>query len=349
MPIYTDPDTGQGIFTHSMGKSMRRCPNQFRYKYIERLKPKVQGRPLREGTWMHKLLETHYKGGDWKTAHKILTAKFDKMFEEERVDMPTLPDDCYRLMQSYLWHYKNDDWEVLEVEFVVECELPNGLIYRGRIDMLVREKHTGFIYIVDHKFNARMPDPVQNILDAASGLYIWAARRMGIEVQGFIWNRVRRKAPAIPQLLKDGSRLSQKVTDYDYPTLYRALRKYGLDLEPYMDRLKYLKSLRYEPGGIQKSTFFQRQTLEKNDDMLKQIAREMLHTSRRAEEYPWDKLEYVERCPDRSCDWCNYNLLCAMELFRGHDQAMLRRQRYTLADPMEYYYDDPKEREEVGR
>lgn len=339
--LYWDPDRNGWISTHSMIKTFRRCPKQTQYKYDERLKSRREGRPLREGTWMHSLLETKYKGGDWRDTHRLLSMKFADLFDEERDEIGNLPVDCARLMRSYEWHYKHDNWKIKEVELLLETEFPDGSIYRGRIDLLVEDQFG--LWIVDHKFNAKLPSLMFRLLDSQSALYVWAARRMGIPVQGHIWNYVRRKVPTIPALLKDGSRLSEKKIDTDYPTMVNALKKYELDPTPYADKLAYLKSLRFVHGEAQRSSYFRRDVLEKSPEMLKQVAREAYHTSKRMNAYDFSKPDFVERVVDRSCEWmCNYTELCALELFGG-DPRSIRRQRYVETDPMYYYYDDPFE------
>src|SRR6478609_1788452 len=77
-------DDGKRISTHSMLKTFRRCPKQAEYKYVERLQPKIMGRPLRFGTWMHALQEAHGKGEDWREEHERLTKKWDLLFDEEK-------------------------------------------------------------------------------------------------------------------------------------------------------------------------------------------------------------------------------------------------------------------------
>src|SRR5689334_15048898 len=116
-----------------MLKTFRRCPKQTQYKYVERLKPRVQSRPLTEGTWNHRLLEIHYRGGDWEEEHERLSRQYGKLFDEEKEMLGNLPVDCKRLMDSYFWHYKRDPWKVVEVEYVIETEFPDGSIYRGRV------------------------------------------------------------------------------------------------------------------------------------------------------------------------------------------------------------------------
>lgn len=347
--LYIDDETGDVINTHSMVKTFRRCPKQTEYKYVRRLKPKALSRPLKRGTWMHSLFETHYQGGDWRETHALLTTQFNALFDEEKEDLGDLPIECKRLMLSYLWHYGlSDPWKVHEVELTLETPFPDGSMYRGRIDMLV-ENQWG-LWIVDHKTHKTLPKFDQRVLDAQSALYIWAAVRNKIPVQGFIWNYARTKAPTVPKLLKNGKALSRaKSIETDYPTLYKAIKKFNLPMEDYTDKLGALKAQRFQDGAPQNSPFFQRHILHKNDEMLKQVAREGYHTARRMNEYPWDKLGFIERVPDRSCDFmCSYKDLCMASLQFGEKspgvQNMLR-QRFTVGDPMEYYYDDKVEKE----
>jgi hypothetical protein len=335
--LYMD-ERGTPISTHSMLKTFRRCPKQAQYKYVERLKPKVLGRPLRAGTWFHALLEAYYKGEDWEAIHQRFTHKFADLFDEERERIGDLPRDMKRLMKSYLWHYKEDPWKVHDVEFLLETEFPDGTIYRAKIDLLV-ENQFG-LWIVDHKTNKKTPDLSWRLKDAQSALYIWAALKNKIPVQGHIWNYVLSKPPTMPQLLKDGSRLSKREINTDYPTLLRAIKQYGLDKADYMQWLRYLYGQRYQHGALQTSPFFQRSILEKSPAMLRQVATEAYHTSKRMHSYDFAKLEGVERVVDRSCSFsCNYEQLCTIELFGGNPQN-IRRQQFSVGDPLDYYNDD---------
>lgn len=339
--VYHDPDTGQPISTHSMLKTMRTCPRQAYYKYVLRLKPQLLGRPLRFGTWMHELLEVHYKGEDWRERHQHLSHQFSNLFDEEKERVGNLPSDCERTMKSYLWHYQEDPWTVHDVEFTLDVELPDGSIYRCKIDMLVENQYG--LWIVDHKNHKTLPDHGFRILDSQSALYIWAALKNGIPVNGHIWNYLRSKPPAIPQMLKDGSRLSKRVVDTDYPSMVKAIKNNGLDPRPYHQQLKRYKGQQYKPGELQTSPFFRRDVLEKSPRMLKQVASEAFQTHLRMHHYHWDRVNLIERNPSNSCKFmCSYLDVCTAELFTGSADLVIRS-KYKHGDPLDYYQDE-KER-----
>lgn len=346
--LYTDPETGKLISTHSMLKTHRRCPKQTQYKYVERLKPKIMGRPLRLGTWMHKLEEVKGNGGDWRAEHKRMVEEvWVPLFDEEKDEIGDLPGDTMRLMTSYEWHYENDPWIYHENEMQLETEFPDGSIYRGKVDALIENQYG--LWLVDHKWHKTLPDTNFRILDSQSALYMWAALRNGLDVQGFIWNYGRSKPPAMPVELKTGGPARWNTIDTDFPTAIAWMKEYyGAKNIPqkYRPKLRYLRSLQYQPGGMQNSAFFQRRIIEKDNAMLKQVAQEAYHTHKRMHEYPFDRPEIVERHPDRSCSFfCSYTELCTTELFTG-GRPVGWQKRFKVGDPLDYYNDEsPREQQ----
>jgi hypothetical protein len=346
--LYIDEETGKRISTHSMLKTFRRCPKQAEFKYYHRLKPRMLAKPLRRGTWVHELLEIHHNGEDWRPHHRKLTTKFNELFDEEKDYYGDMPTEIAQVMESYVWHYKDDPWKIIATEKTLEAELPDGTIYRGKVDAII-ENEFG-VFLVDHKTHKTLPDSNFRLLDAQSALYIWAARENGIKVEGFIWNYVRWKAPSVPNLLKSGVRISDSACDTDYPTMYKALRQYKSEHEQFRirpqdkDRLRYLQSLRYQPGKPQESSFFRRDVLEKDDDMLARVLTENYHTSMRMHEYNFSNPDAVERVVDRGCTFsCSYTDICTAQLRTGNIDILLK-QNYTKGDPNDYY-NDQKEQE----
>jgi hypothetical protein len=346
--LYLD-EQGRSVVTHSMVKTFRRCPQQAHYKYVRRLKPRLTSQPLKRGVWVHRLLQVHMDGDDWKAEHKRLSQQFATLLDEERDFYGDLPREIYTIMRGYFWHYKEHDWKVLDTEFVLECELPNGSMFRCKIDALVEDQYG--LWIVDHKSHKRVPGLDYRILDAQSADYLWCALRNKIPVQGHIWNYVRWKAPTFPRLVYQNTanpRLSTRAIETDYPTFVKAIRQYELDPAPYAATLKRLKAAQYRHGEMQTSPFFRRMILEKSPAMLKRVATELYHTAKRMQSYDFDQ---AERVVDRSCEFmCDYTDLCGVELWRGEQvrpkESIMRN--FNLGDPLEYYNDEDSEREKRG-
>lgn len=354
-------DGGKRVTTHSMLKTYLSCPKAGQYKYAERLKGRrltSRDQPLQRGTWVHELLQTHYEGGDWRETHDRNTRKYNTLMDEEKEALGDLPTEAARLMRSYLWHYgaNKDDplhgWNVLGAEQTFEAVWPDsedGLdIYRCRVDLLVEDEYGKII--VDHKTHKALPDMTFRILDAASPLYIWAARESGHDVRGFLWNYIKTKPPTKPELVyvgKPQERLSTKAIDTDWPTYARAIKEYGLDhtAEPYRSRLRSLKAQRWVSGNVQTSPFFRRDILEKDEDILARVVATAMKTRDRMHG-DFDDFDIVERNMGRSCSWCSFSTLCTTEMYGGNGDH-IRRKQFRVGDPLDYYHDQKETREAV--
>jgi hypothetical protein len=336
-----------------MLKAYLSCPKATQYKYAERLKSRRMSSreiPLHRGTWIHELLQAHYEGKDWKEVHALNTKRFNLLMDEERDELGDLPTECARIMRSYLWHYganKEDPmhgWDVLGAEVTLEAVWPDsedGLdIYRCRVDLLVEDEYG--LLIVDHKTHKTLPGHTFRVLDAASPLYIWAARESGYDVRGFLWNYLRTKAPTSPKMVyvgKPNERLSESAIDTDWPTYAGAIKAYGLDhtAEPYASKLRSLKAQRWKPGMPETSPFFQRSILEKDDDMIARVVATSMRTRDRMHD-DFDDFEVTERNMGRPCDWCRFKNLCTTEMYGGDGQSV-RRKEFRKGDPLDYYHD----------
>ncbi|MGE3487468.1 MAG: PD-(D/E)XK nuclease family protein [Nitrospira sp.] len=341
-------ENGTPVTTHSMIKTMRRCPRMAMYKLHDRLKPRFLGKALTTGKWMHYLLEAYYKGEDWKAVHTSLCQQFSEFFDEEKEMLGDLPTICYELMISYLWHYKNENWKVHEIEFTVQTRWPDGSIYRGKVDLLVEDDYG--LWIVDHKNHRVLPKMDYRLLDTQSPLYVWAARRgdpeSGIDpipVSGFIWNYIRTAEPSKPKWLEKSGRLSKVMGDTTYPVFVREMKR--LELDPHDEAYKPITTRlirdRYRPGETQTSAFFQRHILERDDAMLSRLAAEAFRTHRRLHSYPFHQRDAVERTPDyKGCRYaCSFTDLCQTELMGGFTGNLLR-QNFKKGDPLSYHHDD---------
>lgn len=326
------------ITTHSMLTTFARCPRMAMYKYSDRIIPRAMSRPLTMGNFFHQLLDTHYKGGDWKETHaRICEKQEEEFFEEEIRDVPR---SCIRLMNSYLWHYQLEDkygFKVLETETKYETEWPDGSVYQCLIDALV--EFDGALWVMDHKLRTTLPDHLQRLLDSQLLLYMWCLRRNGIRVKGVIWNYIRMKPPAIPKVLKNGYELSKRKIETDYVTLRRVLRENHIDDTPYTADLERMKAVYWRPHKEQRSGFFRREFMEKDDATVRRKVIEMYRTRKRMARYDFTtNRDSVERVVESSCRYrCSYSLICSTELFGGNADSVRANHYKEGGDPFAYY------------
>lgn len=134
--------------------SYHHCPYEFKLHYIECNKSKSSAM-AQFGTLMHTILEKYAKG-------ELSIFEISQYYEEhfDQVITERFPYNKYvDLRESYyqkgLDYLNNinlilDDYEILGVELKVEFEI-SGRPFIGFIDLLLRDKKTGEIIILDHK------------------------------------------------------------------------------------------------------------------------------------------------------------------------------------------------------
>lgn len=351
--LYRASDGITPVSSQSMIKSFRQCPREAYYKYALRLSPKVSSLPLERGKWVHSLLEAFYLGEDWKKVHKKYTKKFNDLFDEEKEKLGDLPREIEKLMESYFWFYgdpkfKGYNWVVHEVEFKVEAMMPNGHMFRGVVDMIIEDEYG--IWLVDHKTHGRLPDWNYRMMDDQSGMYIWAAREMGIPVRGFIWNYISTTGFPKYKVLKNGSAFYKASIGAEscYPVFVKAVKAAKAenpdvflakpeDKEVVLAQAAILKQQRWQgPDSPGNSPYFRRDIIEKTDDLIERTLKPFMRTSETMHAYDFSDPDAVERNVN-SCKgpFCSFKSLTMADMVSGNSDMIARRE-YKQGDPLAY-------------
>jgi len=317
-------------FNQSRLKTFDRCPKQYEYKYVQLLQPKRHERALFLGTWIHACLETHYRDGDWKIGHQIFVNQWNKLFEEEQEALrkkgkrflPPLPEVVERVMKSYLWYYRDENWTPRYVETILEVPTPliidgTRFVFKGRLDLVIEDEE-GLLWLVDHKSASNIPQPTAfHAMDPQLMLYPWAAQeQFGIEIAGVIYNYVGSKPPSVPQLNKDGS-ISRRKVKTDYPTLLRFLKENGFNPGDFKPVLRQL---------YRKSEFLRRYKMPREKVVTREVLLDTLSKVKRIHE-----TKRFTRTITRDCVRCPYADLCRAEL-NGFETDLMRKERYTIGE-----------------
>ena len=102
--------------------------------------------------------------------------------------------DLLTLLKRYVDYYGESDleaWEILAVEKYYEVELTDDFKYGMRLDLLVRNRQTGEVSVVDHKFIYDFYTANQLLIDAQLPKYIGTVMHNGIRVHNGILNQIR--------------------------------------------------------------------------------------------------------------------------------------------------------------
>jgi hypothetical protein len=191
--------------TASMIRAWKSCRRRFWFSYIEQLRPRVAARPLTFGRVVHDLLADYLRGRDLPTSHEAFRELYASE-EEWRLALEEMgPQKALIAVESWgewvMYDALLQGMDVLdvEVEFKVNCGYAKRLA--GKMDGLARLRVSGreVLAILEHKTASNPDDNYLHRLlwDDQATAYIYAAREMGLDVEGILYNIIP-KCPLKP-------------------------------------------------------------------------------------------------------------------------------------------------------
>ncbi|MDH3891305.1 MAG: PD-(D/E)XK nuclease family protein [candidate division Zixibacteria bacterium] len=177
-------------FSHSSLGSFRRCPKQFQFRYVDKLKvPRVITPDTYLGTAVHRILRKLYKLGADQIVMPLEEAVAEYQTEWNKIDLAHLQvqsehytvDDYIRIGEDMLrQHYEKyqpfNFGKLLGTELYLSFELPNTPFkVRGYIDKLWR-RVDGTVEICDYKTGMTIARPQDEGYRWQMGIYELAVR-----------------------------------------------------------------------------------------------------------------------------------------------------------------------------
>lgn len=181
----------------------KQCALKHQLAYVDRFsKPQPVMSALGKGTAWHAVLENHYgvlKEHGGKERPDVTLSRCRDAVESFLAGLDQdLAELIWWMYKGYVDLYGADDeWQVLAVEHAAECRLPtlrgtpSGFWLKVKIDLVIRNRRTRNIYVVDHKSGKDLPGAKVLELDDQFGLYTWAMRQLGKKVFGQVYNAAR--------------------------------------------------------------------------------------------------------------------------------------------------------------
>lgn len=314
---------------YSRIKSYRHCRQQHYYKYIMNIVKKRPSKPLYRGSIIHECLQAAAEGRDWMEVWEKYNREFNRLFIEEReLYGQTFMEDIKTILEGYFDYWNRED--PLTYLFV-EHQIRNipivkamgiKFMLKAKIDGVVKDKE-GRVWLIEHKTHENIPSEEVRLMDLQTILYIWALRKAGINVEGVLWDYIRAKPPAKPELLKNGQLTKRKNLDTTRAVYYRAIIENGLNPKHYEDILDRLVG--------REAVFYRRVRVPVYKKMIKPVledARATVMEMHVLQHYPVKNL-------GRHCEWCDYRNLCQAEL-RGLDKEFILQTEFIERKEDEY-------------
>lgn len=167
-------------------KAVARCQLEAQMRYHHGYALTEARAPLEQGLAGHEALAAYYMSGDVDTALKIYASQY-KAWSDAHIEDPRDRLSYYntnRVLQQWLVthpvHELPYEVDPKYIEVGMRARLDKVTDYVGRLDMLVRDKATGKLTVLDHKFTGRIDDLWVNAwkLDSQLTGYMWGAEQI---------------------------------------------------------------------------------------------------------------------------------------------------------------------------
>jgi hypothetical protein len=216
----------QIIVSYSELDTFRQCPLKHHLLYNMRwTKPVKEGSALQKGSLYHGCMEVMFKlvqqyqgehrgkspkegSADEKMLIKNIWAAIMPMLADEKTGEQSEVQGLIQWMiEGFIEHYGlMPDWRVVGVEhqLLVPLRDQHGrrsrYILKAKLDLIIRDRRTGMLWVVDHKSGRDLPSQMDLEIDDQFGLYTWGMNEVGKPVIGSIHlgNRTQRNKSFMP-------------------------------------------------------------------------------------------------------------------------------------------------------
>ncbi len=286
------------------------CRRMWKYSYLESLVPIAEPKnAMWAGRGIHYGLAEFYRkrrdpieGFEEWLRTVIPDSDWQTMWQEEKDQIKATQQLVHPLLQGYVdFATRCDDWEIVAVEDPIRIKIPHTKTYLiGTLDLLVRRN--GRLWVVDHKSVASFADPEYLDFDDQMTAYLWLVWQKYKEFPaGAVYNQLRKKVPAEPQLLKSGLALSKdKSIDTTRKVYLDTILKHNFNPVDYADILSRLEL----------NEFYKREFVVRNQHSLETFSRDLTDEARTM----LTKGIPLYPSPSRDCTWaCSYKVLSRAE------------------------------------
>lgn len=303
-------------------KAWKDCRRRWFLAHKMGLEPATPQTPLLFGSGIHAALGKYYRkrGGlledyfrDWMEENIfLLKHKLGPSYELFRSEIDQLLITGLGVLKHYqTWAEAEgrDDFEVIDTEINFEVPVADGLLFKGRIDGLIRMPN-GLLWILEHKTASNFGNLEWTAYDAQCTGYVWAAGQLADSpVQGMVFNFLRKEVPQPPKVLANGM-LSKDKRQLTTLELYKqALFEGHHNTAQYAEILAHLER--------RENPYFQRIWESRNRTQTSQWLDQFVIVAR--------EMQSCSIYPNQGfhCSWCPFESPChALDLGANVDAAL---------------------------
>ncbi|UVK63860.1 Cas4 family exonuclease [Gordonia phage LilyPad] len=343
--------TGLPLVRSSERGAFKQCPQRWYWAYVERLVPAAAILGARDfGTGLHLAMAEFYIPGskrgrdlietfnEWAKQAKneaTATEKGRKSFNEAEFN-----EECEKIRHALREHMRltngNPDWEVIANEQTFAADIRGKAIAVGTIDLVIREKSTGKIWIIDWKTAKGFPHPEAYKFNDQGGSYSAIAttilRHLGLigpteKIKGMKFIVLRKvlpdERPKNPDGLYTNQPLKQHYIDqlgaaFDYePGELEKMSVKQLKAEAEINELVvYGEPSKVQPMPVIKEYPVERTVKQQNHQIQRIVDDVTVMDMARKGEIP------ILKSPGSLCPYCDFFQLCELDESQGDTEGM---------------------------
>ena len=212
-----------------------------------------------------------------------------------------------------------NDIPALELHFVIPITRTKYL--HGFIDAIFKDKTTGETWIVDYKFRKSLSDVDDEAYNMQNAIYMYAAKYLGVQVNGSVTYQALNQAPTLPTLNKNGTVSRAKIkTDWETYKAFLEIHDqnpddYAEEMIPKLADIEWFRPIK---------EFRNEETLERIWHDVVLVAADQIY---KAYKLKTDKTCLKSMFPF-NCKLCQFAQLCQGEL-RHYDVEYLKNTVYV--------------------
>jgi hypothetical protein len=244
------------------------------------------------------------------------------MFDAEREEYGDIIADIRCIMTEYFTHWDEESLKYVRMkgrssEHLFEVEV-DRIRVKGKIDAIGRANKMR--WLIEHKTFTNMPNEDHRWRNIQGAVYIKVMQLMGWkEVDGVLWDYIKSRPPARPELLKSGKMSERKINTLP-SRLIETLKEHKLNPKDFSTLIMSAEHNRRE--------YFQRIFNPTKQYVVDALWKEFIETAQEMEKFHGKKNTMNI---ERHCDWCEFEPLCRAQL-QGSDVDYVKEREFYASE-----------------
>ena len=344
-----------GMLSVSQILSYLKCQKAWEYSYIQNMTRRIERPYLTIGKLCHQGMQgawTAYSNGasvndSIEYGYKRMNEYYKKYREtvpilEEEVEIfdGIFNDACVIFTNSYK-DFEPEKYEVVKIGDVPAIELHFKLPIKGTkglhgfIDLIVKDKNTNQIWLVDYKFRSTLEDPSSESFNMQNAVYMKASEYLGLQCVGSMTYQYLNQAPSIPKLNKNGT-VSRALIKTNWATYASFCASVGQDPNDYAEEMiPKLSSIEWSRPVFE----------YRSDDMVNNMFDNIITPSIKnitsiKKAYSKGTMKTNIACMyPMNCRLCSFVEVCQGEI-RGYDVEYIKEAEFCNKDDVKFDIDE---------